>query len=169
MKQESFVRQCMQLFFCATLMMLPPSFYATSVPQSAPNIGVNGKLSANNVKRGGSVRGTVAMDIPSGYHVNSNRPLEKFLIATELKIESPSGLRVGPVTYPRALLRNFKFSKTRVSVYEGRAVMSFNVTVPAKAPTGSVELKGRLRYQSCNDSLCFPPKTQEVSLWLTVN
>ena len=115
------------------------------------------------------MRGTVVMDIPSGYHVNSNRPLEKFLVATQLTIEAPNGIRVGPVTYPRALLRNFKFSKTRVSVYEGRAVMSFSVNVPAKAATGSVELKGRLRYQSCNDSLCFPPKTQEVSLWLTVN
>ena len=169
MKHESFARQCMQLFCCAALTILPASFYAEAAPQSAPNIGVNSKLSANNVKRGGSVRATVTMDIPAGYHVNSNRPLEKFLVATELKIEAPNGIRVGAVVYPRALLRNFTFSKTRVSVYEGRAVMSFNVTVPAKAPTGSVELKGRLRYQSCNDSLCFPPKTQEVSLRLTVN
>lgn len=169
MKLESFARQCTQLFFCATLMILPASFYATTAPQSAPNIGVNGKLAANSVKRGRIARGTVWMDIPSGYHVNSSRPLEKFLVATQLTIEAPNGIRIGPVTYPRALLRNFKFSKTRVSVYEGRAVMSFNVNVPAKAATGSVELKGRLRYQSCNDSLCFPPKTQEVSLWLTVN
>ena len=138
-------------------------------PQSAPNIGVNGKLAADKVKRGGTVRGTVTMDIPSGYHVNSSRPLEKFLVATQLTIGAPNGIRVGPVTYPRALLRNFQFSKTKVSVYEGRAVMSFNVSVPAKASTGKVELKGRLRYQSCNDSLCFPPKTQEVSFWLSVN
>lgn len=151
------------------LWLAPASFYATTAPQSAPNIGVNAKLSANSVKRGGRVRGTVAMDIPSGYHVNSSRPLEKFLVATQLKIEAPGGIRIGPVTYPRALLRNFTFSKTRVSVYEGHAVMSFSVSVPANAATGSVELKGRLRYQSCNDALCFPPKTQEVSLWLTVN
>jgi DsbC/DsbD-like thiol-disulfide interchange protein len=109
------------------------------------------------------------MDIPSGYHVNSNRPLENFLVATQLKIEAPNGLRIGPVVYPRALMRNFQFSKTKLSVYEGRAVMSFNVTAPANAATSSVELKGRLRYQSCNNALCFPPKTQEVSLWLTVN
>ena len=152
-----------------TLSIVPANFFARTAPQSAPNIGVNGKLSANTAKRGGTVRGTVTMDIPSGYHVNSNRPLEKFLVATELKIEAPNGLRIGPVVYPRALMRNFQFSKTKLSVYEGRAVMSFNVTVPAKAAMGSVELKGHLRYQSCNNALCFPPKTQEVSLWLTVN
>src|SRR5882672_10742757 len=106
MKPESFARQSLQLFFCATLMILPASFYATTTPQSAPNIGVSGKVSANSVKRGRSVRGTVVMDIPSGYHVNSNRPLEKFLIATQLQIEAPNGIRVGPVAYPRAVLRN---------------------------------------------------------------
>jgi hypothetical protein len=169
MKTESFARQSLQLLCCAALMILPASFYATTALQSAPNIGVTGKVSADSVKRGRNVRGTVVMDIPSGYHVNSSRPLEKFLIATQLQIEAPNGIRVGPVLYPRAVLRNFKFSKTRVSVYEGRAVMSFNATVPANAATGPLELKGRLRYQSCNDDFCFPPRTQEVSLRLTVN
>ena len=169
MKPKSFARQGLQLFFCATLMILPASFYATAAPQSAPNILVSGKLSADSVRRRRSVRGTVVMDIPSGYHVNSSRPLEKFLIATQLQIEAPNGIRVGPVVYPRAVLRNFKFSKTRVSVYEGRAVMSFSATVPANAAAGPVELKGHLRYQSCNDDFCFPPRTQEFSLRLTVN
>ena len=139
------------------------------VPQSAPNIGVNGSLSASNVKRGRSVQGTITMDVPAGYHVNSSRPLEKFLVATQLQIETSNGLRVGPVIYPRAVLRTFKFSKNRVSVYEGRAVMRFNVTVPTGAAIGAAALKARLRYQSCNNELCFPPQTREVNLSLTVN
>ncbi len=140
-----------------------------AAPQSAPNIVVNGKLSTDKVKRGGSVRGSVTMEIPAGYHVNSSRPLEKFLVATQLQIEGPNGIRVGPVSYPRAVLRNFTFSKVKVSVYEGRPVMSFNVNVPANVATGQVELKARLRYQICSDSLCFPPRTQEVRLALMVN
>ena len=44
------------------------------------------------------MKGTVVMEIPSGYHTNSNRPLEKFLIATQLQIEAPQGIRVGPVS-----------------------------------------------------------------------
>src|ERR1700730_12739456 len=158
-----------QLLFASALLILPANFYATPAPQSAPNIGLSGQLSANNIKRGGNVRGTITMDIPAGYHVNSNRPLEKFLVATQLQIEAPSGIRVGPVIYPRAVLRLFKFSKSRVSVYESRAIMRFNVSVPANAAIGSAGLKARLRYQSCNDEVCFPPRTQEVSLSLTVN
>src|SRR6266850_486960 len=106
-----------QLTITTALLLVPATFLATPVPQSAPNIPVNGSLASNKTQRGRTVQGTVTMDIPSGYHVNSNRPLEKFLIATQLQIEAPKEIRVGPVVYPRALLRSLKFSKNRVSVF----------------------------------------------------
>ena len=157
-----------RFFLIAAFLIVPSSLYSATAPQSAPNIGINGSLSANKVKRGGTVQATVVMNIPSGYHVNSSRPLERFLIATQLKVEAPKGIRVGAVSYPRAVLRKFQFSKNRVSVYEGRATMRFSVAVPMDAPTGSQEIKVRLRYQSCNDEACFPPQNKDVSLWLNV-
>jgi len=157
-----------QLILLITLLVAPANFFAKPSPQSAPNIAVTSALAADKVQRGRTVQATVVMDIPSGFHVNSSRPLEKFLIATQLKIEAPKGIRVGAVIYPRAVLRNFKFSKNRVSVYEGRATMRFTVMVPANFPTRTSELKGHLRFQSCNDEVCFPPQTRDVSLWLTI-
>ncbi|MDQ5846303.1 MAG: protein-disulfide reductase DsbD N-terminal domain-containing protein [Acidobacteriota bacterium] len=168
MKFLSLINSPVRILLATVFLIAPATLELTASPQSAPNIGVNASLSANKARRGRSVQGSVTMDIPSGYHVNSRRPLEKFLIPTELKVEAPKGFRVGPVTYPRAVLRNFKFSKNRVSVYEGRATMRFNVTVPRNAPTGSTEIKLRLRFQSCNDELCFPPQTRELKLWLNV-
>ncbi|HEV2885104.1 MAG TPA: protein-disulfide reductase DsbD N-terminal domain-containing protein [Pyrinomonadaceae bacterium] len=157
-----------QLLLTLPLLLLPTAFPALPAPQSAPNIGINGSLSSNKVRRGGRVQASVVMDIPGGYHVNSSRPLEKFLIPTQLKVETPKGIQAGPVSYPRAVLRNFKFSKSKVSVYEGRATMRFSVIVPRSASTGSVEVKAKLRYQSCNDEVCFPPQSRDVSLWLNV-
>jgi thioredoxin:protein disulfide reductase len=151
------------------LLLLPTSFHANVSPQSAPNIAVSGNFANSSVRRGRSVQATLVMDIPAGFHVNSSRPLEKFLVPTQLQVEAPKGIRVGPVTYPRAVLRSFKFSKNKVSVYEGRATMRFNVTVPAGYSQGSAELKARLRYQSCNEESCFPPQTKEVSLSLAIN
>lgn len=155
-------------FVAAAFLLLPNSVTSTAVPQSAPHINVNASLSSNKVNRGRSVRATVVMDIPGGYHVNSNRPLEKFLIPTQLKVETPDGIRAGAVSYPRAVLRKFKFSKNNVSVFEGRATMRFNLTVPAGGSTGTKEVKLRLRYQSCNDEVCFPPQTKDLSLWVNV-
>ncbi|HKO96903.1 MAG TPA: protein-disulfide reductase DsbD N-terminal domain-containing protein [Pyrinomonadaceae bacterium] len=150
------------------ILVFPVSLYSSPAPQSAPNIGVNGSVSPNKVKRGRTAQATLVMNIPGGYHVNSNKPLEKFLIATQLKIEAPKGVRVGPIVYPRALLRSLKFSKSKVSVFEGRTQIRFNVTVPAGYSGNNVELKARLRYQSCNDEVCFPPQNRDESIWLNV-
>jgi len=158
-----------QVLLALLLLTLPGTFLAREPAQSAPNIDVRGSLSGENVRRGRSSQVMVVMDIPSGFHVNSSRPLEKFLIATQLQIEAPGGMRVGPVLYPRAALRTLKFSKSKVSVYEGRATMRFNVTVPANFGSDSVELKARLRYQSCNDEVCFPPQTRELTIPIKIS
>jgi hypothetical protein len=162
------MRHIIQLAIVAATIFLPAQISTNAVPQSSPNIPVNGSLASNKIARGRTVQGTVVMEIPSGFHANSNRPLEKFLIATQLQIEAPKGVRVGPVIYPRALLRSLKFSKSRVSVFEGRTTMRFSVTVPRDYSGNSAELKARLRFQSCNDDTCFPPQTREVKLWLNV-
>jgi DsbC/DsbD-like thiol-disulfide interchange protein len=157
-----------QLLLVLPFLLFPASLYSWSLPQSAPSIGVSGSFSPNKVRKGRTVQGTIVIDIPAGYHVNSNKPLEKFLIPTQLKIEAPAGVRVGPTLYPRALVRSLKFSKNKVAVFEGRTTIRFTVTVPAGFSSNSVELKARLRYQSCNDDVCFPPQNKDVSLWLTV-
>jgi thiol:disulfide interchange protein DsbD len=146
------------------LVLLPVTLYA----QSASDVNVNGSIAPDKTRKGRTVRATVVMEIPSGLHVQSNRPLDKYLVATKLDIETPPGMNVGPVTYPRPVMRNLKFSKGAVSVFEGRAMIRFTVTVPQNYSGSSGEIKGKLRFQACNDESCFPPVTREVKMWLNV-
>ncbi len=148
--------------------MQPAGVFTSASPQSAPNISVNGSLSNGKVRRGQATTATIVMDVPSGFHTNSNRPLEKFLIPTQLRVEGPKGISIGPSLYPRAVLRSVKFSKSKVSVFEGRTAMKFVVTVPRSFSGNSAELTARLRFQSCSDDTCFPPQTREVKLRLNV-
>ncbi len=150
------------------ILLLPVTFYSSPVPQSSSDVKTSGLIAPDKIKKGRTVRASVVMDIPSGLHVQSNKPLDKFLVATKLEVETPSGMKVGPVAYPRALMRKLKFSKGMVAVYEGRSVLRFNVTVPANYSGGSGEIKGKLRFQACNDESCFPPVTREVKMWLNV-
>ena len=158
----------LRLFTLTILLLLPATFYSKTAPQSAGDINVSGSIAPDKVKKGRVVRASVVMDIPSGLHVQSNKPLDKFLVATKLDVETPPGMNVGPITYPRALMRTLKFSKNTVAVYEGRAMIRFNVTVPANYSGGSGDIKGKLRFQACNDESCFPPVTREVKMWLNV-
>ena len=150
------------------ILLMPGALYSTPVPQSASDINVSGSLAPDKLKKGRLARASVVMDIPSGLHVQSSKPLDKFLVATKLDVETPSGMQAGAVSYPRALMRKLKFSKGMVAVYEGRAVIRFNVTVPANYSGGSGDIKGKLRFQACNDESCFPPLTREVKMWLNV-
>jgi len=143
-------------------------FVGTVAAQSSADVNVAGSLAPDKVKKGRIVRASVTMDIPAGLHVQSSKPLDKFLVATKLDVETPSGMQTGPISYPRALMKKLKFSKSTVAVYEGKAVIRFNVTVPANYSGGSGEIKGKLRFQACNDDSCFPPVTREVKMQLYV-
>ena len=152
------------LFPLFIILFVPVTLYA----QSASDVNVSGSLAPDKIKKGRVVRASVVMDIPNGLHVQSSKPLDKFLVATKLDVETPSGMQVGPISYPRAQMRNLKFSKKAVAGYEGRAILRFNVTVPANYSGGAGEIKGKLRFQACNDESCFPPMTREVKMWLNV-
>jgi Disulphide bond corrector protein DsbC len=157
-----------RLLLLLALLLFPAILHSTSLAQSAADINVSGWIKPDKIKRARSTKGNVVMEIPSGLHVQSNRPLDKFLVPTKLEIEAPQGVRVSSPIYPRAILRNLKFSKGKVAVFEGRALIRFNVTVPASFSGNSAEIKGRLKFQACNDEACFPPVTREVKMWLNV-
>jgi DsbC/DsbD-like thiol-disulfide interchange protein len=153
-------------FTLAASLILPGAFQAA--PEPEPNISVVGYFGSDKVQRGRTVQTAIVIDIPAGYHINSNRPLESYLIATQLKVDAPNGVRVGPVTYPRPLLQSFKFSKKKLSVFEKQTRLKFTVTVPANYSGKSIELKTKLRLQSCNDEVCFPPKTYDREIRISV-
>jgi DsbC/DsbD-like thiol-disulfide interchange protein len=153
------------LLICAVVVWTPIS---AATPAPEPNISVVGYFSTDKAQRGRPTRVSVVIDIPRGYHIHSNRPLETYLIATAVKVEPEKGLRAGAVSYPRPLLKAFKFSKKQLSVYEGQVRLKFNVTVPANYADGSAKVKARVRLQSCDDEVCFAPKNYDVNLKIDV-
>jgi DsbC/DsbD-like thiol-disulfide interchange protein len=140
---------------------------ASAAPAQA-DVGVNGFYASNKAQQGRTVQAAVVLDIPSGFHVNANRVLNKFSVPTSIKIETPSGARASAVTFPRAKVQKLGFSKEPLALFEGRAVMRFNVTFPAGFQTGVTELKAKVRYQACNNEICYPPTTREITMPIAV-
>jgi len=120
------------------------------------------------IKRGGSRQIAVIVEVDGGYHINSNRPLEKYLIATALKVDRVSGLSATPITYPKAKLQKFAFSNKPMSVFEGKAVLKMSVRALPSAAAGSHTLTGKLTVQACNNEQCLRPQTLDVSIPLLV-
>lgn len=136
---------------------------ASTLAQTSASV-VNVSPAAVKVKRGGVATGTVTLTIDGGYHINSNRPTEEFLIATVLKLTAPKGVTVGAVQYPRAKMQKFAFSPKALAVYDGQVILKFTVRATAAAAAGAQTIKGRLTIQACNDEACLRPQTVDVNI-----
>lgn len=152
----------MKKFFFTAILSLVFVFIAGSFAEiSAQKIGVTGTI--GTVKRGGSVRGNVVLDIPGGLHVNSNRPNSEYAIPTTVRL-SASGGKAGSAIYPRGKNRKFNFSDEVINVYEGRTTIDFNLNVPTNYRGNTVNVRAVVKYQACTDEVCYPPKTQTINL-----
>jgi DsbC/DsbD-like thiol-disulfide interchange protein len=124
---------------------------------------VTGSIGSGSVARGAVARGVVVLDVPGGLHVNSNRPASEYAIPTSVRV-SGTGVKVGPVRYPRGKTQKFQFSETPINVYDGRVSFPFTVTVPKNFRGNTVRVRAVVRYQACTDEVCYPPRNKEITL-----
>ena len=113
------------------------------------------------LKPGQQVVVPVAVQIRSGFHVNSDQPADVYLIPTTLTWDTEL-LALQDIEYPPAELVVYEHSEKPLSVYSGKILIRSSFGVPAQIPDGFTELTGKLRYQACNDKACFPPKSLPV-------
>lgn len=133
-------------------------YFASANAQS-----VSGSIGNGTVSPGKTARATVVLSLPGGLHANSNRPGSEYAIPTTIKATG-NGVKIGAVSYPRGRNRKFGFSESTINVYEGRAAFGFNVTVPANYKGTTVKINATVRYQTCNNEVCYPPKSKQVTL-----
>jgi hypothetical protein len=95
----------------------------------------------------------------AGFHVNSDKPKDEFLIP--LKLTWNAGpLEAKSVSYPKA--EEIKVGSQMLVVFTGALPIQTEFKVPANAPAGAATMTGKLRYQACNSEMCFRPSTLDV-------
>jgi hypothetical protein len=115
-------------------------------------------------KRNASVQAKIPLTVLSGYHVNSDKPADEYLIPLKLTWTSPGALEPGNIVYPKPALEKYEFAEKPLSVFTGNFDLVANFKVAANAPAGPGAATGKLRYQACNNRACFAPKTVEVTV-----
>jgi len=121
------------------------------------------------IAAGGTADAVVRLRIQEGYHVNANPPTEPYLIPTELEIDRGQGIAVNFIVYPDAIKKSFSFAKQPLAVYEGETIVRVSLKADDTLAKGERHLSGKLRIQACDDEVCYPPGTVDVSIPITVN
>jgi DsbC/DsbD-like thiol-disulfide interchange protein len=100
----------------------------------------------------------VVVDIASGYHMNSHKPLDSYLIPTTLTPELPAGFTLVDTIYPSGKNLKFPFSPDKpLNVYTESVTVRLRLTAGESAALGDTSIPMTLRYQACNNSACLPP------------
>lgn len=114
------------------------------------------------VKRGSTgVTQSLNVNVLPGFHVNSDKPKDEFLIP--LKLTWLSGpLEAGAIAYPKP--EDIKVGQDMLSVFTGSFAIQTQFKVRDAVATGPAVMTGRLRYQACNNQMCFRPSSIDIRL-----
>ena len=122
-------------------------------------------VSLDPVPRGAEFQAAVVVDIENGYHVNSHKPLDAYLIPTTLTPQLPPGIHLADTLYPAGQLKKFSFSPGKgLDVYTGSVTLRLRLVADEGSPLGEITVPVTLRYQACNDTACLPPVRVPVTV-----
>ena len=123
-----------------------------------------GEISRVAGKRGAAVESRIAVSVQPGFHVNSNTPNEDYLIPLKVKWTALGALEGGQVVYPKPSQEKYDFAEKPLSVFTGTFNLVAHFKVAPNAPAGPGAAVGKLTYQACNSTTCFPPKTVDITV-----
>ena len=128
------------------------------------------RAEANGVEiaAGGEGEASVRLTIADGYHISANPATLSYQIATQLTVEPGDGISVGQPVYPPSVTKKFAFEPQPFAVYEGETIIKVPLRAEASAARGAHTLRAKLRVQACDDQACYPPRTINTSLPVTV-
>ena len=130
----------------------------TAIPNPSAVVKPQTYVSLDPVPRGKAFEVAIVVEIARGFHMNSHKPTDPYLIPTTLTPQLPAGFELIDTIYPDGSKEKFAFSPNKpLDVYTGKVTLRLRLSARADAPLGAGTLPITLRYQACNDTTCLQP------------
>jgi thiol:disulfide interchange protein DsbD len=140
----------------------------SAFPPAASVLQPQAFVSLQPVPRGRAFEIAVVAKISPGFHINAHVPSEDYLIPTKVMADLSPGVFLVETTYPRGVMRAFRFSKTPLRVYEGSFTVLLKLRANGSAPLGPQKIGLTVGYQACNQDACLPPTKLSVTADLEI-
>lgn len=122
-------------------------------------------VSAPAVKPGQTVKLFIDVTPKPTMHVYAPGAKDYLPIALEL---NSAGVRAGKLTYPAPQDWYFEPTKEHVPVYQSPFRLTQDVVIAPTVKPGTLIVTGVLKYQACDDTICYNPVTAPVSWTVSV-
>jgi thiol:disulfide interchange protein DsbD len=116
-------------------------------------------VATDGVPAGATVKAALQVTLPEGFHVQSNKPRDPSLIATELTLDPPAGIRGAEVVFPEAVEFRQEGLPEPLVVFDRHFTIGVQLAFAADLAPGPRAIPFTLRYQACDDKVCFAPST----------
>jgi len=142
----------------------------------APHLQLSLAQSDRSVIPGGRVTLIAEIELPPDVHVYS--PGVQGYKPIQLALQGRPGIELQPVVYPKSKVLYLEALQEHVPVFEGKFRISQDLTVtPSKASDAlrslfskerTIFITGDLKYQACDQTVCYPPTSVAVKWELKV-
>ena len=153
-----------QTLSCLVLHLVLALLLATTAGHAqVPNLNaeVTPLVGSDGVPAGGTVRTALAIRLADGLHANSNKPRDPLLIPMVLTVQPPAGVSVVEIVYPPPTDLKQAFADQPLSVFEREFAIGVRLDVARDVALGNIEIPVQLRYQACDEKMCYRPVTVE--------
>ena len=151
------------------LMACAPVTEAQFHPRVRPEDVVSLKVSPSKINAASAetITAVIVAEIKEGYHIQSHKPLEEYLIPASVNLVSDDFV-LEEAVFPEGKLKSFSFSEEKVSVYNG--IVRVRLAIKAREGTapGNYTLSFDYHYQACNDRQCLRPTKKQIALAVTL-
>jgi thiol:disulfide interchange protein DsbD len=125
---------------------------------------------AAGARAGGVVRVELTAEIESGWHLygldqNAGGPPPLSIAVVKL---APFELRKRDIVAPAATVASDPNFNLDTQYYEGKAVFTIPIVVPATTRPGKHTIPLEVTFQACNNRMCLRPHTETVQVDVTV-
>ena len=158
---------------CAlTLLAALAILYASVLPGSSQLGRIGIELSAvgesDAAHAGTSHRVALQARLDPGFHINSNKPLDKSLIPTILTLVPPDGITLDAVAWPEPVMLEQAGTDQPLEVFEEKFVVGAALALAPGLAAGEYIVPGTLQYQACDETMCYFPTTAALEFQLAI-
>lgn len=136
---------------------------------AADAVHVEAFLSRTSVQPGERFWVAVRLRIEEGFHLNSSRPLQDYLLPTRIGFTGAAGLRLLRESYPRPQDYEAPFQEEVMAVYSGTVLLGAEIEVEPDTVPGIKPLEVTVHAQPCDDRQCHPPLEIRIRLGIEVS
>lgn len=141
----------------------------TSVLAENDVVKIKSYNSYDKIHAGSEFKLAVNVNVSEGWHINSDKPHEGFLIPTKLTIEQNNNFTLKKIIYPKAEDIRLDISDKPLSVWTGNVYFGGVIEAAKTLAPGKYKVTVNVEYQSCNNKTCLPPNNAKETIEVEVS